>query len=460
MDHIKKLQAKREELAAKMRAMNDAGKADGIDQEAWDAISAEYDGVMADLKTSVAEYEAAQARQTAIDNRMSQLAIDAKLGGDMLLGRDNGRIGDSGAIGTQQPVASQAANFNLALQAWYAVPCENAGQMITDAHRQAAQACGINLASSNLTLNLGTTDQAKAMARRVRFQNALATQDGQSGGFLLDESFVGNLELAMSAYGGVLQVADIIRTPNANPLRWPTGDDTSNTGEQVGENTTVDGSTEPTLAQQTWNAYKMSSKMVKVGYELLRDSPVNLASTIGDMLGVRLGRIQNTKYTTGTGAATPKGIVTGATAGITATSGTAIVTDELLGMIHSIDPAIRSLGCSWMLNDGILLALRKLKDGNGNYIWQSGTVGGAPDSLFGYPLTINQDMQATVATTTVTMLFGKMSAYKVRQVGSIRLKRLDERYAELDQVAFIAFLECDGDTLDPGDNPIKKLTQA
>ena len=68
-------------------------------------------------------------------------------------------------------------------------------------------------------------------------------------------------------------------------------------------------------------------------------------------------------------------------------------------------------------------------------------------------------MQATIATGTVTVLFGLMAQYKARQVGAIRLRRLDERYAELDQVAFIAFLEVDGNILNPGDDPIKKLTQ-
>jgi HK97 family phage major capsid protein len=75
------------------------------------------------------------------------------------------------------------------------------------------------------------------------------------------------------------------------------------------------------------------------------------------------------------------------------------------------------------------------------------------------PYTINQDMQATIATGTTTIVFGQMSQYKVRQVNSIRLYRLVERYRENDQDAFLAFIEADGNLLDAGDHPVKCMVQ-
>jgi len=457
-ERLKALHAKREQLAAEIQKLSENRDVENWAAN-WEKVNADYDANYAELQEVQAAWDAEKAAAVAVEQRLAAISNHASDSARLSIGRDDARIGDGGQTVQTAGQMQRAEAFGLALQAWCAVPCENADEIITDRHRAAARQVGININSANLTLAIGSTDQARAMANRLRFRNALSTQIAAAGGVLTDETFINRLELAMSAYGGMLQVAEIIRTPNANPLNWPTGDDTSNTGEQVGESTSVDGSTDPTFARQTWNAYKFSSKMVKVPFELLRDSPINIAGMIPDMLGERLGRIMNTKFTTGTGAATPYGIVPVSTAGVTSAASTAITTDELIDLEHKIDPSRRQMGCSWMFHDNVLKLFRKLKDGEGRYIWQAGMSGTASDAILGHPYTVNQDMSSTILTTNVTVLFGQLSAYKIRQVGSIRLRRLDERYAEYDQSAFIAFMEADGDLLDAGDHPVQKLTQ-
>ena len=80
--------------------------------------------------------------------------------------------------------------------------------------------------------------------------------------------------------------------------------------------------------------------------------------------------------------------------------------------------------------------------------------------LFGYPVYISQEMQATVATATKTILFGQLSAHKIRRVQGTVLTRLDERYAEFGQTAFTAILSEDSNTLNAGTAPIKHMLQA
>jgi HK97 family phage major capsid protein len=291
-------------------------------------------------------------------------------------------------------------------------------------------------------------------------RNALSGQTGTAGGFTYGDTFISNLELAMLAYGAMFEKSDVIRTTNGEPLRWPTANDTSNSGRQVGESAAV-ASLDPTFGQVTWNAYKFTSDEIKVPFELLRDNAVNLAAILPAMLGERLGRIQNTKFTVGSGAATSWGIVNRAYAGVTAASATAIAFDEIIDLEHSLDPSRRKMpGVGYMFHDSILKALRKLKDGEGRYLWQSGANTGAPDTLNGYTYSVNQDMASSIATTAITMLFGQLSAYKIRQVNGIRLYRLVERHRENDQDAFLAFIEADGNLLDAGDHPVRKLTQA
>ena len=341
-----------------------------------------------------------------------------------------------------------------ALKGWFSVPLAMRGDVeITDEMRDAAKQCGFSLNQREIAFDL------RGNYRQIQreFRAAQTTATGSSGGFLIPEGFVSTLERALLEFGGARQVAEIMRTATGNDLPWPTSDDTSNKGEIIGDNATQN---EQAIAfnQVIFKAYKYSSKMVKIPFELLQDSAIDLASLVGNIVGERVGRIQNDHFTTGTGAGQPKGIVTASTLGVTSASATAIKFDEVKDLFHSVDPAFR-IGAGFMFHDGILQHLAKLKDGQGQYLL-GGVITGNPVTLYGLPYTINQSMQATVATATKTMLFGQFNKYKIRDAGEVRLIRLDERYAELDQVAFVSFMRSDGNLLDAGVAPVKHLLQA
>lgn len=450
MEELKRLQEERLALANQIRALADKQATWAAEDRAtWGKINAEYDAVMAKIDDA----NAAIKRQTEVSNRLS--AVESYRPNNHLIGRDPPGSLERGSVHSAafgQP--NRDTQRALAIQGWMrcAHDASDVGP-VTDEHRTAAAACGVNLSPlAPIRINLHSN------YNEVR--NALSGQAGTSGGFTYGETFVNNLELAMLAYGGMFEVADVIRTATSEPMRWPTANDTSNSGRQIGESNAV-ASLDPTFAQVTWNAYKFTSDEILVPFELLRDNAVNLASVLPEMLGTRLGRIQNTKYTTGTGANTAWGIVTKAYAGVTAASATAIAFDEIIDLEHSLDPSRRNMaGVGYMFHDNILKALRKLKDGEGRYLWQAGANTGAPDTLNQYRYTINQDMQSSIATGTTTVLFGQLTAYKIRQVNSIRLYRLVERYRENDQDAFLAFIEGDGNLLDAGDHPVRKLVQA
>jgi HK97 family phage major capsid protein len=301
----------------------------------------------------------------------------------------------------------------------------------------------------------------RSLQRAQREQRALSVGTTTAGGFTVPQGFVYNLELALLQYGGVRQVADVMRTDSGNDMPWPTVNDTANVGELLSENTTVGSSVDPTFGQVVLKAYKYSSKLVLVSREILEDSAFNVAETVGKMLGERIGRIQNVHFTTGDNSAKPQGVVVASTLGVTAASATAIAADELFNLQHSVDPAYRQdPSCGWMMHDNILLAVRKLKDSQNRYLWEPSIQMGVPDKLLNYPITVNQQMQSSIATATRTMLFGALGKYKVRDVKDVRLMKLEERYADLDQVGFVAFLRSDGRMLNAGTNPVKHLVQA
>ena len=471
-EEFKRLQDERGKLTKQIKDVADRqDKWTAEDEERWKTLNKAYDEVLAKLEAGKAELDALEARQQAVAQRMEQIGQHADAfqlpqnsggGGQRRIGHDGATLDSPPAHDFAGQQARREAQFALALQGWALNGSRYNGE-IRDEHRQAAQTLGIDLAANCFDLRLANTGDFRALQRRSRLpQNALSTFDGPVGGFTVPETFISRLEMAMLAFGGMLRVSEVIRTGTGEVMKWPTFDDTGQTGVQIGEAEGTSAGTDPTIGQTSWNAYIFSSRSLLVSYQLLRDSAFNLAAVIADMLGERLGRIQNTRFTTGTGAATAYGIVTRATAGVTAASATAIAYDELIDLEHSIDPSRRNMpGVGYMFHDNVLLALRKVKDGEGRYLWQAGANSGAPDTLNARPYTVNQDMASSIAASAVTILFGQLSMYKIRQVGTVRLYRLTEKYRDSsDQDAFVAFVEADGNLLDPGDNPVKKLTQA
>jgi HK97 family phage major capsid protein len=212
------------------------------------------------------------------------------------------------------------------------------------------------------------------------------------------------------------------------------------------------------FAQMIMHAYKYTSEGILVPTELLEDSAFNLAELLGSMLGERLGRICNQENTLGTGNSMPKGITVAAPVGYTTAASNIVLADELIHLVHSVDPAYRP-DSGFMMHDSTILSIRLLKDGQGQYLWQSGLQQGVPDRLFSYMLTTNQDM-AVIGSQAIVALFGQLQKYKIREVRDIRLYRLQERYRDVDQDGFMAFFRQDGNLLDAGTGPVKSLKMA
>lgn len=262
-----------------------------------------------------------------------------------------------------------------------------------------------------------------------------------AGGYLVPQEELGEITKTMALWGPMLDesVIRMLRTAAGNPLLWPTVNDTANTGEDHTENTAA-ADQDVVFGQKQLGANVFDSGIVKVSIELLQDAGYDVPALLNELFGERLARRANTKLTTGT-----NGIVVGSTLGKTAVSATAITADELIDTYHSVDPAYRGAPkAGWQMNDGTLAAVRKLKDGQGNYLWQMGDVrSGTPATLLSKPVSINQAM-ASIATGNKVAIFGDMGKYIVRQVKDFTVLRLNERFADALQVGFLAYNRLDG----------------
>lgn len=277
--------------------------------------------------------------------------------------------------------------------------------------------------------NVGAMDpEARAVLRAgfTKVEHRAQTTSATAGGYSVPTELMNILVKSMAAWGPMYDenVATVITTAGGGAMTMPTVNDTSGTAVAHTEGTTLtdDGGVDVTFGQKTLGAYPFNTEWIRVSKELADDSIFAMEQVLGDLLGERLGRLANSKLTTGSGSSDVLGIVTGSTAGRTSASTTAITSDEIIDLLHSVDPAYRqSPKAAFMFNDSTLAAIRKLKDGDGNYLWQMGNVQqGVPGTLLGYRYYINQAMASIPASASASrvMIFGDLGKFYVRKVGA------------------------------------------
>jgi HK97 family phage major capsid protein len=282
-----------------------------------------------------------------------------------------------------------------------------------------------------------------------------------AGGFTVPTDLAATIDKTLKMWGPMYDeaICTVLNTASGNPIDFPKVDDTAVAVAQHTEAgaMTDDGGVDATFAKMTLNAFAYDTEWVQISMELLQDSAVNVETFIGELLGERLARRVNTELTTGDGTGDPNGIVTASALGKTAAGAAAITGDELIDLLHSVDPAYRmSPKARFMFNDSTLAVIRKLKDGQNNYLWQMGDVRvGAPGTLLGQPYSINQAM-ANVATGNKSVLFGDFSKYYVRKVGAPVIGVRREYYWP--NIGLAGVVRLDGDLIQTG--AVKHLIQA
>jgi HK97 family phage major capsid protein len=415
--------------------------------------TAKFDGLMADAEKTtgeidrLAKLDAAQRSMT--DNGGTERRTAPTVPSDRRV--------------TGKPSAEDRA---LAFHGWVASSTVEGDELITPRHKEAAQRCGITFDQKNLRIRLApealrSTSPADMAAWEKRLTQVDLVSPDLGGHYTVPDEMMRELEVAMLAFGNMRSVATVIRTNTGADLPIPTLNDTSNTGALLGEgseHTELD--TE--FSQLVLNAFKYTSKRVPVSVEYLQDNAINFVGRIGAILGERIGRITNQHFTTGDGSSTPRGIIAAATtSSVTTTNATTITYDNLIDLKHSVDPAYRP-GAQFMFDDTTLKILKKVKiaqfsgDTGGQPLWRPGLAAGVPDTIDGDGYVLNQDVASGSGAKAIA--YGRLSKYIIREVRDITLVRLDERYAELGVVAFLAFSRHDGDLLDAGTNPVKYLT--
>jgi len=290
-----------------------------------------------------------------------------------------------------------------------------------------------HLASSTYNKAFWTTITKRGSDRTV--QNALSVGDDGHGGYLGPSEFERQIVEALKEQCVIRQFATTIRT-DSGERRIPivTGKGAANWTPEEGTIVPADD----TFDQIYLASHKLGT-LIKVSEELLNDAAFDIPAYIAGAFAQRIGVAEEEAFLTGDGVHRPLGLLNdngGAETGILAQSATTITMDEVIDLYHSLRVPYRR-NAVFLMHDETAKALRKLKNGSGDYLWQEKLSGGLKDTILGRPVLTSAFMPRMEAGSKA-ILFADLSRYWIADRQNRSFKRLNELYAATGQVGFLA----------------------
>lgn len=288
----------------------------------------------------------------------------------------------------------------------------------------------------------------------LEITNALQEGVDSEGGYLVPDEYERTLIQALNEETAIRQYAKVITTSNGThkiPIVASHGEAAWMEEEDAFQQS------DETFGQVNLDAHKVGT-LIKVSEELLNDSAFDLEAYMRSEFARRIGDKEEDAFLNGNGTHKPTGLLhetAGAQVGVTAASSTALTADELIDLFHSLKSPYRKKAV-WIMNDSTMKQIRKLKDGNGVYLWQPGIRDGEVNTILGKPYSTTAFMPE-IAAGAKTLLFGDLSYYWIADRQGIVFKRLNELFAGNGQVGFLAYKRLDGKTVLP--EAIKVLKQ-
>lgn len=173
-----------------------------------------------------------------------------------------------------------------------------------------------------------------------------------------------------------------------------------------------------------FSSYKLGS-IIKVKQDFVSDNDFNLINYLDNELGKRFGKAEERLILNGTGNNEPLGLLNLELDGVQASS---VTYDSITNLYFSLANDYRN-DAVFIVSDEITVTLRKLKDEDGNYLWNQNN-----DTIFGKKVYISNYM----ADSTKPILFGNFSYLWIIHRKRLALKVLQELYANNYQIGYAA----------------------
>ncbi len=332
----------------------------------------------------------------------------------------------------------------------------NLGKEIERLERQAALDLELSKATSTILKTVpgageekrgrASSEYTKAFWRHMRnrgdleVRNALTIGTDSEGGYLVPDEFERTLIEALEEENIMRQLAKVITTSSGDkkiPVVASKG-----TAAWVDEEGIIPED-DDAFGQVSIGAYKVAT-MIKVSEELLNDSIFNLESYIAKEFARRIGAKEEEAFLVGDGSGKPTGIFDdthGGEIGVT-TSTASLKMDEIFVLFYSLKSPYRKRA-TFITNDATVKEIRKLKDGQGQYLWQPSVKAGEPDTILNRPVKTSA-YAPTIEPGAKVIAFGDFGYYWIADRQGRAFQRLSELYAATGQVGFRATQRVDG----------------
>ena len=241
---------------------------------------------------------------------------------------------------------------------------------------------------------------AEGGLRDLEIQAGLSTLSDPDGGFLVPEDYEQAIDRVALSVSAMRRLATV-RTIGTDTYKKLVNQGGASAG-WVGEKGARAETNTPTLTEIAINTKELYA-MPATTQTLLDDSRVDIVGWLADEVSIQFSEQESEAFIHGNGVEQPKGIAAYAMAANSSyvwgkvgfiTSGNASLVndlDKLIDLQHALKPVYRN-GAAWLMNDATLATIRKMKDGDGNYIWVPGLKDGAPDTLLGKPVEIDDNV--------------------------------------------------------------------
>ncbi|UPT41775.1 MULTISPECIES: phage major capsid protein [Streptomyces] len=269
-----------------------------------------------------------------------------------------------------------------------------------------------------------------------------------AGGNTVPTTFYGQLMAHLIEVSGIMMAGPtVLNTASGETIEMPVT--TAFSSAALTAEATALTESDPAFAKRSLGAYKYGV-LLQTSSELLADTGVDLQGFLSMQAGRALGNAFGTHAVTGDGSSKPTGVMVTATTGKTGATSVAgaFTADDLIDLYYSvISPYRNSTSCGWLMRDATLGAARKLKDTQGQYLWQPSIQVGTPDQLLGKPVHTDPNV-AAVGLSAKSVGFGDFSQYFVRMAGGVRFERSDDYAFNSDLVTYRAIIRADGLLID------------
>ena len=285
-------------------------------------------------------------------------------------------------------------------------------------------------------------DFGRHLRGKKPLHNVLSESVDADGGYLVPEEFENQIVRGIDETNIIRSIAKVITTAHDRKIPVAVGHSVATWTEENAAFT----ESNPSFGQKQIDKL---TDLIRVSTELLQDSAFNVEDYIIREFSYAFGVAEEQAFCVGTGTNQPTGIFTenGGEVGFTTSSATVITIDDVISLIYSLKAPYRK-NAVFLMNDATVGLIRKLKDGNGAYLWQPSVQAGQPDKILGFDV-YTTPFAPAIAGGALPIAFGDFQNYWIGDRGGKTVQRLNELYATNGQVGYVATERVDGKVILP-----------